>query len=212
MILLELKLCDGPDREAWWGLRKEMKDERSHWTGLNIFAGGSNLRTPCRDLLSNFSSQSSLQSPGPTSHHSQDSLNLQLRSQHHGDSQESDLQLRRQTFSRPMFSPLPSLRNEEGTVRRSPSPISRAALGSPVKSKILRKSSSSSRFRADSPLETTERSQSASPLPSDTASNLRPSQSHSSLRRNSTDQELKKSAEFSKKKFSFHFMGHSTHH
>ena len=179
---------------------------------MNLLVGRSNLRTPFRDLLSNFSSQSSLQSPGPTTNDSQDSLNSQ-RLQHHGEFEPSDLHLRRQAFTRPMFSPQPTVRNEEGSLRRSPSPKTRVV--SPVKGKILRKSSSSSRFKADSSLETKERSQSASPVPTELTTNIRPSQSHSSLRRNSIDQAGKKyveATECSKKKFKFHFMGHSTHH
>ena len=152
-------------------------------------AGRSNLRTPCRDLLSTFSSQSSLQSQD-SGHHKR-SL-----------AQPEDVQ----SLTRPVFTSQPNMKNEEAAAGRSPSPKVRAA------SKILHKSSSSSRVRTNSPWDTTERSQSASPLASTSQRKLKSSQSHSSLRRNSVDQQQKKEGGISKKRFGFHFMGHSTNH
>ena len=152
-------------------------------------AGRSNLRTPCRDLLSTFSSQSSLQS--------QDSG-------HHKRSLAQPEEI--QSLTRPVFTSQPNMKDEEAAAGRSSSPKVRAA------SKILHKSSSSSRVRTNSPWDTTERSQSASPLASTSQRKLKSSQSHSSLRRNSVDQQQKKEGGISKKRFGFHFMGHSTNH
>ena len=163
-------------------------------------AGRSNLRTPCRDLLSTFSSQSSLQSQD-SGHHK--------RSLAQPEEIQSDCQARR-PLTRPVFTSQPNMKDEEAAAGRSSSPKVRA--GSPAASTILHKSSSSSRVRTNSPWDTTERSQSASPLASTSQRKLKSSQSHSSLRRNSVDQQQKKEGGISKKRFGFHFMGHSTNH
>ena len=218
-------------------------------SGVSSHSGRSNLRTPCRDLLSAFSSQSSLPSPG----HSQDTAGNQrgfgstgslhsssglhgrelFRSQPDGSSEESDQQSRRQAPASqqvrcqlrdqkqtqsvsPVF--IPQTIKDEAPTQRSPSPIKRVI--SPVKSKILRKSSSSSKFRSNSPSwETSERSQSTSPLSGEKhGGKLKGSQSQSSLRRNSVElkfpesggQKKPSNVSGTKKKLGFPFMGHST--
>ena len=210
---------------------------------VSTHSGRSNLRTPCRDLLSTFSSQSSLPSPGQdpagkqkvfgSTGSLQSTSGLRrselFRSQPDGSSEESDQQSRRQAPANRQFgsqlrdqkqiqsaSPVFTSQTikDDGPTRRSPSPIKWVI--SPVKSKLLRKSSSSLKFRANSPpWETSQRSKSTSPLMvsgENYGGKLKTSPSHCSLRRNSTAGGQKKASNGNgtKKKLGFHFMGHST--